>query len=49
MFFRFWAKNQPNSHQGRNQDCVEFWHRGTGIGDWNDESCTVEQLFICES
>ncbi|KAM6939591.1 uncharacterized protein FYW49_008208 [Xenentodon cancila] len=44
----FWAKDQPNSHQGRNQDCVEFWHRATGNGDWNDESCTVEQNWICE-
>ncbi|RVE70980.1 hypothetical protein OJAV_G00069900, partial [Oryzias javanicus] len=44
----FWAKGQPNSHQGRNQDCVEFWHRAKGNGDWNDESCTVKQNWICE-
>ncbi|XP_024115083.1 C-type lectin domain family 4 member M [Oryzias melastigma] len=44
----FWAKGQPNSHQGRNQDCVEFWHRAKGNGDWNDESCSVKQNWICE-
>lgn len=44
----FWGKGQPNSHQGRNQDCVEFWHHATGNGDWNDENCSVEQQWICE-
>ncbi|KAM3624670.1 uncharacterized protein V6R79_026373 [Siganus canaliculatus] len=44
----FWAKGQPNSHDGRNQDCVEFWHRGTGDGEWNDENCNIEQQWICE-
>ncbi|XP_040892082.1 asialoglycoprotein receptor 1-like [Toxotes jaculatrix] len=44
----FWSKGQPNSYDGRNQDCVEFWHRATGRGDWNDENCNVEQNWICE-
>ncbi|KAI4833409.1 hypothetical protein KUCAC02_016313 [Chaenocephalus aceratus] len=44
----FWGKDQPNSFDGRNQDCVEFWHRATGNGDWNDENCNLEQNFICE-
>ncbi|KAG7214485.1 hypothetical protein INR49_022997 [Caranx melampygus] len=44
----YWAKGQPNSHEGKNQDCVEFWHRASGIGDWNDESCNIEQFFICQ-
>ncbi|XP_008406068.1 CD209 antigen-like [Poecilia reticulata] len=44
----FWAQGQPNSHQGRNQDCVEVWHRSKGDGDWNDENCNVEQFWICE-
>ncbi|KAL3995921.1 U1 small nuclear ribonucleoprotein C [Sarotherodon galilaeus] len=44
----FWGKGQPNSYDGRNQDCVEFWHRASGIGDWNDENCNVEQNWICE-
>lgn len=44
----FWGSGQPNSHEGRNQDCVEFWHRTNGHGEWNDESCKIEQYFICE-
>ncbi|XP_039668064.1 CD209 antigen-like [Perca fluviatilis] len=44
----YWDKGQPNSYSGRNQDCVEFWHRATGYGDWNDENCNIEQNFICE-
>ncbi|KAK7929118.1 hypothetical protein WMY93_005513 [Mugilogobius chulae] len=44
----FWGNGQPNSYDGRNQDCVEFWHRATGHGEWNDESCKIEQYWICE-
>lgn len=44
----FWGSGQPNSFDGRNQDCVEFWHRATGHGEWNDESCKIEQYWICE-
>ncbi|KAK2919414.1 C-type lectin domain family 4 member M-like [Channa argus] len=44
----FWAKGQPNSYDGRNQDCVEFWHRATSRGEWNDENCNVEQNWMCE-
>ncbi|KAM7009852.1 uncharacterized protein LKV04_001778 [Tautogolabrus adspersus] len=44
----FWAKGQPNSHSGRNQDCVEFWRRESGAGEWNDENCKIIQFFICE-
>uniref|UniRef100_A0A3B3ZU32 C-type lectin domain-containing protein n=1 Tax=Periophthalmus magnuspinnatus TaxID=409849 RepID=A0A3B3ZU32_9GOBI len=45
---QFWGNGQPNSYDGRNQDCVEFWHRATGHGEWNDESCKIEQFWICE-
>ncbi|XP_032397150.1 CD209 antigen isoform X2 [Etheostoma spectabile] len=44
----YWDKGQPNSYKGGNQDCVEFWHRATGDGDWNDENCNLDQNFICE-
>lgn len=44
----FWATGQPNSHNGVNQDCVEFWHRGSKSGEWNDENCNLNQYFICE-
>ncbi|XP_029361693.1 C-type lectin domain family 4 member M-like [Echeneis naucrates] len=44
----YWGKGQPNSHSGRNQDCVEVWHRVSGRGDWNDENCDTDQNWICE-
>ncbi|CAJ1052972.1 CD209 antigen-like [Xyrichtys novacula] len=44
----FWAAGQPNSHKGTDQDCVEFWHRSSGNGEWNDENCSLVQNFICE-
>ncbi|KAM7000517.1 CD209 antigen-like protein A [Tautogolabrus adspersus] len=43
----FWQEGQPNSHEGKNQDCVEFWPSATG-GGWNDEKCSVSNLCICE-
>ncbi|XP_075946805.1 uncharacterized protein LOC142948576 [Anarhichas minor] len=48
MTTTFWGKDQPNSFDGRNQDCVEFWHSAKGKGTWNDEMCNIEQQFICE-
>ncbi|XP_076004194.1 uncharacterized protein LOC142996952 [Genypterus blacodes] len=44
----YWAQGQPNSHNGVDQDCVEFWSRTTGTGEWNDEHCNIEQQWICE-
>lgn len=48
MTTSFWGKGQPNSHGGKEQDCVEFWQRALGPGEWNDESCTISQYFLCE-
>lgn len=45
---RFWGKDQPNSFDGRNQDCVEFWRRSTRAGNWNDEACNVDEHYLCE-
>uniref|UniRef100_A0A674P499 C-type lectin domain family 4 member M-like n=2 Tax=Takifugu rubripes TaxID=31033 RepID=A0A674P499_TAKRU len=44
----FWGDNQPNSYDGRNQDCVEFWHLASRDGSWNDEHCNVENNWMCE-
>ncbi|XP_068445062.1 CD209 antigen-like isoform X1 [Clinocottus analis] len=48
MTTAYWGKDQPNSYDGRNQDCVEFWHSTAGRGNWNDEICVIEQQFICQ-
>lgn len=45
---RFWGKDQPNSYDGRKQDCVEFWYNSNSQGSWNDENCNVNQNWICE-
>ncbi|KAM3843338.1 uncharacterized protein ACN63O_021304, partial [Diretmus argenteus] len=29
---------QPNSFNGKNQDCAEVWHRQSEKGKWNDEN-----------
>ncbi|KAL6110591.1 uncharacterized protein ACO6RY_19642 [Pungitius sinensis] len=44
----FWGKDQPNSFNGRNQDCVEFQQKADGRSIWNDENCNIKQQFICE-
>ncbi|CAB1417614.1 unnamed protein product [Pleuronectes platessa] len=40
LTLEFWGAGQPNSHKGTDQDCVEFWHRASGKGEWNDENST---------
>ncbi|XP_073343240.1 C-type lectin domain family 4 member E-like isoform X2 [Pagrus major] len=43
----YWEAGQPNNYYG-NQDCGEVVERSSGVGVWNDEACSVEQLYICE-
>ncbi|XP_039975109.1 C-type lectin domain family 4 member M-like [Xiphias gladius] len=44
----FWQPGQPNSFNG-NQDCGEMVQKSTGaVGEWNDDGCFAEQLWICE-
>ncbi|CAJ1059157.1 CD209 antigen-like protein E [Xyrichtys novacula] len=40
----YWEDGQPNS-MGGNQDCGEMVQRG----EWNDDKCTVENIYICET
>ncbi|XP_041653037.1 C-type lectin domain family 4 member M-like [Cheilinus undulatus] len=42
----FWGSGQPNSWGG-GQDCVEFTQNSNN-GHWNDDSCSTEQICICE-
>ncbi|KAM6952041.1 uncharacterized protein PEZ65_008987 [Lycodopsis pacificus] len=41
----YWKGGQPDSFGG-NQDCGETW--SSGVGGWSDESCSYNQIFICE-
>eukprot|EP00063_Salmo_salar_P048904 XP_014023739.1 PREDICTED: uncharacterized protein LOC106583724 [Salmo salar] len=35
----YWKTGKPSSYLGANQDCVEFFHRSSDLGEWNDEEC----------
>ncbi|KAL7395224.1 hypothetical protein ABVT39_012467 [Epinephelus coioides] len=43
----FWQPGQPNSFNG-NQDCGEIVQKSVGVGEWNDDGCFSQQLWICE-
>nr|XP_040030578.1 C-type lectin domain family 4 member M-like isoform X2 [Gasterosteus aculeatus aculeatus] len=43
----YWQDGQPNSFKG-NQDCGETLQSSSGVGEWNDNSCSNDQIFICE-
>ncbi|KAM3612614.1 uncharacterized protein V6R79_011289 [Siganus canaliculatus] len=43
----FWQAGQPNSFNG-NQDCGELVSKSPGVGEWNDDGCFAEQIFVCE-
>ncbi|XP_068571441.1 C-type lectin domain family 4 member E-like [Cebidichthys violaceus] len=43
----YWQAGQPNSYDGE-QDCGETVQRSSGVGEWNDEGCHFDQIFICE-
>ncbi|XP_049441386.1 CD209 antigen-like [Epinephelus fuscoguttatus] len=43
----FWQPGQPNSFNG-NQDCGEIVQKSVGMGEWNDDGCFSQQLWICE-
>ncbi|KAF7665956.1 hypothetical protein LDENG_00126620 [Lucifuga dentata] len=44
----YWQPGQPNSFSG-NQDCGEMVHKPSGsVGEWNDDGCFSDQLWICE-
>uniref|UniRef100_A0A8C4ENM8 C-type lectin domain-containing protein n=1 Tax=Dicentrarchus labrax TaxID=13489 RepID=A0A8C4ENM8_DICLA len=42
----YWQPGQPNSYNG-NQDCGEMVEK-SGMGEWNDDGCFAEQIWICE-
>lgn len=43
----FWQPEQPNSFNG-NQDCGEMVTKKSGVGEWNDDGCFAQQIWICE-
>uniref|UniRef100_A0A3B4TW07 CD209 antigen-like n=1 Tax=Seriola dumerili TaxID=41447 RepID=A0A3B4TW07_SERDU len=47
LITKFWQIGQPNSYNG-NQDCAEIV-QDTSLGEWNDDGCFAEQIWICEN
>ncbi|XP_059180155.1 C-type lectin domain family 4 member M-like [Centropristis striata] len=44
---RFWFDGEPNSHQGKNEDCALTNYYGYK-NSWNDFDCDSENFWMCE-
>lgn len=44
---RYWKPGQPNSFGG-DQDCGEILQDASGVGMWNDDFCSSDQMWVCE-
>ncbi|XP_047434305.1 asialoglycoprotein receptor 2-like [Mugil cephalus] len=44
---RFWGRDEPNSHKGRDEDCgeIKFYDNEKS---WNDKPCDTENAWMCE-
>ncbi|XP_070597163.1 hepatic lectin-like [Erythrolamprus reginae] len=42
--FQNWKLGEPNTYQGREEDCGQVWVNG----EWNDYICTSDSFYICE-
>ena len=42
-----WHGGQPNNQGGR-QDCVEMWHKVSGV-KFNDDNCAAKNHYVCQS
>lgn len=40
-----WGENEPNNHNGDNEDCTEI--RVSWSGKWNDLACTYKRPSVC--
>ena len=45
--FRYWAEGEPNN-MGGEEDCVENKFMGDPKRTWNDGTCNLLRLYICE-
>ncbi|XP_067354857.1 CD209 antigen-like protein C [Channa argus] len=43
----YWGINEPNSHEGKEEDCgeIKFYEKGNS---WNDKPCDSKNVWICE-
>ncbi|XP_063150062.1 hepatic lectin-like isoform X2 [Candoia aspera] len=42
--FKNWKEGEPNTYQGRDEDCGQVWING----EWNDFICTSDSFYVCE-
>ncbi|XP_025027604.1 hepatic lectin-like [Python bivittatus] len=42
--FKNWKVGEPNTYQGREEDCAQVWISG----EWNDFICTSDSFYVCE-
>ncbi|XP_032064700.1 hepatic lectin-like [Thamnophis elegans] len=42
--FQNWKRGEPNTYQGREEDCAQVWLNG----EWNDYICSSESFYVCE-
>ncbi|KAM4603884.1 C-type mannose receptor 2-like [Polymixia lowei] len=47
MTTSYWGDREPNSYEGRNEDCGEV-RFSTWEKSWNDEPCKNQNVWICE-
>uniref|UniRef100_A0A3B4Z665 C-type lectin domain-containing protein n=1 Tax=Seriola lalandi dorsalis TaxID=1841481 RepID=A0A3B4Z665_SERLL len=43
----YWARGEPNSYEGKNEDCVEIRYPDEEK-NWNDIPCEDQRFWICE-
>ena len=46
IYYSNWYSGEPNSYQGKNEDCVEI--RPSFGWKWNDEPCSMAREFACQ-
>ncbi|ETE68952.1 hypothetical protein L345_05251, partial [Ophiophagus hannah] len=42
--FQNWKEGEPNTYQGREEDCGQVWVNG----EWNDYICSSDSFYVCE-
>ena len=43
-----WNRGEPNNYGGKQEDCAEMYSTSSPAGKWNDESCGVNNYYVCE-
>ncbi|KAJ8334421.1 hypothetical protein SKAU_G00400600 [Synaphobranchus kaupii] len=44
----YWSDGEPNSYQGKNEDCVHTYRKKDALNNWNDARCNTSWYWVCE-